>query len=170
MSERPHEGDLDTTPVPPTGDMRTTYNGGSGEGTPVGAERVHVAPHGVRGGSSEGTGVYPERAPNKELNNELNRQPKNNVIGNSPSARVPSDDVFIVGRTESECNPLEDEMLEWAKSHKFWGKFTRPPHSRFIKGCLESETFRKHFVKARKKTATRVPSPAQDEELDMEFK
>jgi hypothetical protein len=59
-------------------------------------------------------------------------------------------------------------MLEWAKSHKFWNKFTRSPHSRFIKGCLESETFRKQFIKARKKTGIRVPSEP-DEFAEVSF-
>jgi hypothetical protein len=179
--ERTHTSGPDDSPELPEvnhGESRLIQGngGGTGEGTPVGAERVHVPPERAHGMTGEGAGVYPERSPNKELNNEFNMERKSKVTYNSPSARDLRESAFSDDPPEVELTPAEeefrDEMYEFAKEHKFWKKFTRPPLSRFIKGCVESETFQKQFLKfkkARKKTSSKVPSAPLFDTSDLDY-
>jgi hypothetical protein len=193
----PHTGDLQGTYDPHTQDNYNGLNGsspkfpeinlgesrlikgnggGSGEPTPVVAESTHVPAESYHRGGGERPGVVAESYPNKELNNEFNMERKRQLKQvNSPSARD-SSSAFSDNPPEVELTPAEeelrDEMYEFARSHDFWKKFTRPPLSRFIKGCVESETFQKQFLKfkkARKKASSKVPSAPLFDTSDMDL-
>ena len=165
----PDDGHSPRFPEVNLGESRLTQGNGSGSGerTPVVAESTHVPADSYHRGSGKRPGVVAESYPNKELNSEFNmeRKSKPNQV-TSPSARVSSSG-FLSDPPEVELTPVEqelqDEMYEFASSHDFWKKFTRPPLSRFIKGCVESEAFQMQFMKfkkARKKTSSKIPSSA----------
>jgi hypothetical protein len=159
----------DNSPHPPEGARTLPRVTEGDESTPSAYTGVRGEPIGIRGERTriggERTPVYAERVPNKEQQQTTNNQSTGKLQQvNSPSARINGAAhqriVSIVDRPEAELTPDEDdedEMFEFAKKHNFWSQFTRKPHSRFVKGCLQSKAFRKQFRKFRKAT-TRVPS------------